>query len=52
MDNGFIFKKVNENLNIRERKRSWGPIWIYQLISTANPAQFYSNRAELAVLNS
>ena len=32
------------------RKISWGPFRIYQLISTANPAQFHSNRAGLAVL--
>ena len=48
MDNGFIFLKINEN--VKERKRSWGLIRIYQLISTANPAQFHSNRAGLAVL--
>jgi hypothetical protein len=49
-DNGFIFKKKNENLSIKERKKSWRPFWIYQLISKANPAQFHSNRAGLAVL--
>ena len=38
MDNGFIFKKINKNVNVKERKRSWGPFRIYQLISTANPA--------------
>ena len=48
MDNGFIFKK---NKNIKEKKRSWGPFRIYQLISTANPALFEEIRAELAVLN-
>ena len=52
MDNGFIFKKINKNKNIRERKRSWGPFRIYQLISTANPALFEEIRAGLAVLNS
>ena len=41
MDNGFIFKKINENLNIKERKRSWDLFRIYQ---------FHSNRAGLAVL--
>ena len=47
MDNGFIFKKINRNkdYNIKERKRSWGPFRIYQLASTANQAQFHSNRA-------
>ena len=39
---GFIFKKINYNYNIKERKRSWGPFRIYQLISTANSAQFHS----------
>jgi hypothetical protein len=47
---GFIFEKINENESIKERKRSWGPFWIYRLISTANPAQFHSKRAGLAVL--
>ena len=50
MDNGFIFKKKNKNQNIKERKKSWGPFRIYQLISTANPALFQWNWAELAVL--
>ena len=48
--NGFILKKINENLNIKETKRSWGPFRIYQLISTANLALFECNWAELAVL--
>ena len=26
MDDGFIFKKINKNKNIKERKRSWGPL--------------------------
>jgi hypothetical protein len=50
MDKGFIFKIINKNLSIKERKGSWGPFRIYQLISTANSAQFHSKRAELAVL--
>ena len=52
MDNDFIFKKLNKNQNMKERKRSWGPFRIYQLISTANPALFEKIRAGLAVLNS
>ena len=50
MENGFIFKKININENIKETKRSWGPFRIYQLINTANLAQFHSNRVGLAVL--
>ena len=50
MDNGFIFKRINKNKNIKERKKSWGPFRIYLLISTANPALFEGIRAELAVL--
>ena len=52
MDNGFIFKKINKNQNVKEKKRSWGPFRIYQLTSTANPALFEEIRAGLAVLNS
>ena len=40
MDNGFIFEKMNQNINIKERKRSLGPFRIYQLIITANSALF------------
>ena len=50
MGNGFISKKKKLKKNVKERKRSWGPFRIYQLISTANPAQFHSNMAGLAVL--
>lgn len=32
------------------RKKSWGSLKIYQLIITANHAQFHSNTAELTVL--
>jgi hypothetical protein len=49
MDNGFILKK-KKNVNVKERKRSWGPFRIYQLFSTANPALISSKRAGLAVL--
>jgi hypothetical protein len=48
MHNGFISKKINEN--IKERKRSWGPFRIYQLINTGCPALFEWNWAGLAVL--
>ena len=41
-DNIFIFKK--------EKNRSYGRFWIYQLISIANPALIPSNKAGLAVL--
>jgi hypothetical protein len=40
MHNDFILKKINKILNIKERKRFWGPFRIYQLMSTANPALF------------
>ena len=55
MENGFIFKRINENknknINIYKReKRFWGTFRIYQLISTANPALFGWNWAGLAVL--
>ena len=36
MDNGFIFKRINENT--KEKKRFWWTLRIYQQISTANPA--------------
>ena len=52
MDNGFIFKRINKNINIKERIKSWVLFRIYQLISTANPALFEEIRAGLAVLNS
>ena len=50
MDNGFIFKEMNKKLKLKERKKSWGPFGIYQLISTANPALFEWNWAGLALL--
>ena len=50
MDNGFIFKKEKNMYNMKERKISWGPYRIYQLISTANLALFEWNWAGLAVL--
>ena len=37
-DNGFILEKKNKKLTIKDQKRSYGRFWIYQLISTANPA--------------
>ena len=45
--NGFIFKKINENENIKEKKISWEPFRICLLNSTAN---FHPNWAGLAVL--
>ena len=47
MGNGFIFKKINQN--IKERKKSWGSFRIYQLISTANRALFEWNWADLLI---
>ena len=38
--NGFIFRKINENENIKERKKSWEPFRICLLHSTVNPAHF------------
>ena len=48
--NGFIFKKINENLNIKEKLKSWEPFRSCQLNSTANPVQFWWKWAGLAVL--
>ena len=47
-DNNFISKKINENIKVKNR--SYGRFWIYQLISTANPAPIPSNKAGLTVL--
>ena len=43
-----ILKKLNQNT--KEREISCGPFRIYQLISTANQAQFHSKRASSAML--
>ena len=44
MDNGFIFKKINKNENIKtKKKKSCEPFRSYLLNSTANPAHFHSN---------
>ena len=40
MLNGFIFKKINKNKNIKEKLKSWEPFRSCLLNSTANPAQF------------
>ena len=48
--NGFIFIKINENENIKTKKKSWEPFRSYLLNSTAKPAQFEWKWAELAVL--
>ena len=39
--NGFIFKKINKNWNIKTNKKSWEPFRSCLLKSTANPAQFW-----------
>jgi hypothetical protein len=46
-DYGFILKKKKK---CKREKKSYGRFWIYQLISTANPALFEGIRAGLAVL--
>ena len=48
--NGFIFKKINKNYYVKEKKKSWEPFRIFLLNSTANPAQFGWKWAGLAVL--
>ena len=50
--NGIIFKKINENENIKtkKKKKSWEPFRSYLLSSTAKPAQFEWKWAGLAVL--
>ena len=39
--NDLIFRKLNENENIRETFKSWELLRSYLLNSTANPAQFW-----------
>jgi hypothetical protein len=41
---------LKKKKNTKEKKKSWDPIRIYQLTSTANPAQFSQIMAGLAVL--
>ena len=48
--NGFIFKKINGKINIKEKKNFWEPFRICLLNSTANPAQFEWKLAGLALL--
>jgi hypothetical protein len=48
--NGFIFKKNDKNLDIKEKLKSWEPFRSCLLNSTANPAHFHQNWAGLAVL--
>jgi hypothetical protein len=43
MGNGFIFRIIDKKL--KRKKILGGPFRIYQLISTANPAQFEWNWA-------
>ena len=47
--NDFIFKQINKDFNIKEKKKSWEPFKICLLnSSTANPAQFGWKSAGLA----
>ena len=46
----FWHKITVKSYAIEKKIKSWGPFWIYQLISTNNPAQSYSKRTVLAVL--
>ena len=48
--NGFIFKQINKNKNIKEKLKSWEPFRSCLLNSTANLDHFNQNWAELAVL--
>ena len=48
--NGFIFRKINKNLNIKEKKKPWEQFRICLLNSTANPANFHPKWAGLVVL--
>jgi hypothetical protein len=48
--NGFIFKNIIENENIKEKTKSWEQFSICLLNSKANPAQFWWKWAGLAVL--
>ena len=45
MVNGFDIKMIVKSHAIEILFKSLGPFRIYQLIRTANPAQFYSKRA-------
>ena len=38
-DNGFIFKKINENENIKEKKRSCGRFWRAELTGHGQSSQ-------------
>ena len=49
MVKGFDIKMLRSN-DIKIVFKPWGPIRIYQLISTANSAQFHSKRTGLVVL--
>ena len=46
----FYLRKINENWNLKIKKKSWEPFRSCLLNSTANPAQFGWKWAELAVL--
>ena len=40
---GLIFKEINENENMKMKKKSWEPFRSCLLNSTANPANFHPN---------
>ena len=48
--NGIIFKKINENENIKEKLKSWEPFRSCLLNNAANAAHFHQNWAGLAEL--
>ena len=50
MVTGFDIKMVVKSDAIKIVFKSWGPFKIYQLIITADPAQFYSKMASLDVM--
>ena len=45
--NGFDIKIPGKSIAIENIFKSWGLFGIYQLISTANPAQFYSKKGQI-----
>ena len=47
---GFEIRVMVKSCAIEIVFKSWVPFGIYQLINSANPAQFQSKRAGLAVL--
>ena len=49
-DNGFLFKKINENLNIKEKKKSCEPFWRAALTGPGQSADFWK-MAKMALFN-